>query len=111
MYCCAADNFANPGRKIRRVPGDLPGSRRGPFVEPSQLGKRLPLIIHMLLAFNPGSGLKNQRANPLLGQFVSERTASSARADNDDQGIVIEIKFPWHNGLTRAPLCRSSRYR
>jgi hypothetical protein len=33
----------------------------------------LQLIIDMLLPFNPRSRLKNQRANPFLGQFVSKR--------------------------------------
>jgi hypothetical protein len=57
----------------------------------------LPLIINMLLPFNPRPGLKNQRANALLSQFVSERTASSTRADNQHQATVIQIKCSRHN--------------
>jgi hypothetical protein len=29
-------------------------------------------------------------------QFVSERTASSTEADNQDTAAVIQTKFPWH---------------
>jgi hypothetical protein len=61
------------------------------------LGERLPLIIDMLLRFNPRPGLKNHRANPLLGQFVSKRATSSTRADYQDQAVVIQIKHSWHN--------------
>src|ERR1700736_999120 len=96
MDCCSADDFANPRGKVRKIFGDPPGSRRGTFIEPSQLGKRLPLIINMLLPFNPRSGLENQRANPLPSQFVSECTSSGARADNQHQATVIQIKCSWH---------------
>src|ERR1700738_1126565 len=96
MHCCPANDFANPRGKVRRILRDLPGSRRGPSIEPSQLSKRLPLIINMLLPFNPRSGLENQRTNPLLSQFVSERTSSSTRADNQNHATVIQIKCSWH---------------
>src|SRR5271166_1809579 len=96
MHCRPANDFANVGGKIWRILGNSPGSRSGPFIEPSQLSKRLPLIINMLLPFNPRSGLENQSVNPLLSQFVPERTTSSTRADNQHHATVIQSKFSWH---------------
>src|SRR5260370_3075133 len=53
-------------------------------------------MINMLLPFNPRVGLETQRANPFLSQFVSERTSSSTRADNQHHATVIQIKCSWH---------------
>src|SRR5271166_3209927 len=96
MHRRAANDFANIRGKIWRILGNPPGSRSGPFIKPSQLCKRLSLIINMLLPFNPRSGLENQRANPLLCQFVSQRTTSSTRANNQHHATVIRIKLSWH---------------
>src|SRR6516225_10161933 len=96
MHRRPADRFASPRGKVWRILGNLPGSRSGQFIEPSQLGKRLPLIINMLLPLNPRSGLENQGAYSFLSQFVSKRTTSSTRADNQHQATVIQIKCSWH---------------
>src|SRR5208283_3581845 len=96
MHRSPTNHFAGPRGKVWIIPGDRPGSRSGPFIKPRQLGKRLPLIINMLLPFNPRSGLKNQRANPLLGQFVSKRATPGTRTDNEHHAIVIQIKLSWH---------------
>ena len=87
IFLTLANNFANPRRKVWRILGNPPGSRSGPFIEPGQLGERLPLIINMLLPFNPRPGLKNQGANALLSQFVSERTPPAPEP-------IISIKLP-----------------
>src|SRR5271165_5580563 len=50
----------------------------------------------MLFPFDPRPGLKNHRANPLLGQFVSKRATSGTRTDNEHHAIVIQIKLSWH---------------
>src|ERR1700722_461204 len=50
----------------------------------------------MLPRFNARAGFQNECANSFLSQLVSQGTASSARADNQHHGTVIEIKCLRH---------------
>ncbi len=94
-----ADRFDDPGRQVRKVPGDAPVARGRALVLPGKLGKGIPLVVDEILVFVACARLQDDDVDALLREFVAERAAAGAGADDDDNAVVLQIKWCCHGFL------------
>jgi len=85
----AADRLDDPGRQVREILAHAPGAGRRPHVLPGKLSEARPLVVHEVRRFVTVPGLEDHHADALLRQFVAERAAAGAGADDDDHAIVV----------------------
>src|SRR5690606_6411540 len=65
-------------------------------VEPGDLGKALPLVIDEIVVFDAAACLEDDDIDALLGEFVAKRATTGARADDDDNAVVVELILGCH---------------
>jgi hypothetical protein len=87
----ASDRFAGPARQVRKILGDPPITRGGPFVQPGELQERFPFVVDEVLELDPLAGLEQDDRHALLAELVGEGAAARARADHDHNRIVVQI--------------------
>ncbi|ESZ10363.1 hypothetical protein X735_28970 [Mesorhizobium sp. L2C085B000] len=84
-----AEYIASQIRKILRHP---PVAGRRALVRPGELAEGTPLVIDEILVFVTRAGLEDDDIDAFLGEFVAERAAAGAGADDHDHAVVVEIK-------------------
>src|SRR5690606_33538494 len=91
-----ASRLHDPGGQAGKIVRHAPASRRGALVEPGELRETVPFVIDEVFEFVAFSRFQNNDIDAFLGQFVAERAAASARADDDDDLVVLEIIWSSH---------------
>src|SRR5262249_34260837 len=96
MHRRAADRLDDPGRQIGKVAVHTPRARRRAHVLPGQLREAIPFVVNEILDLKALAGFENDDLDALVREFVGERAAAGAGANDDNDRVVGLIEFRSH---------------